>query len=134
MTNREAIGLFKAGIYAKREKIKYNKAFFPKQDNEQLEQDIEVYEKAIDALEKAEEQQWIPVTEELPEDYVKVLVTVSGSFDVFEFDNAVEVGGWGCDGWYICDYEEWKNPNVTAWMPFPKSYKARTEMPAVKEE
>lgn len=49
---REAIGRLQVGINAKREMIKYNKAFFQKQDNSYLESDIEVYCAAIEALEK----------------------------------------------------------------------------------
>ena len=49
---REAICNFKVGINAKREKIKHNKVFFPKQDNSQLEEDINIYETAIKALKK----------------------------------------------------------------------------------
>lgn len=118
MTNREAIE------YLSNKYLVIGSPVNP--PKEECEKHNAVIDMAIEALEKSEKQRWIPVMEELPEDYVKVLVTVSGSFDVFEFDNAVEVGGWGCDGWYICDYEEWEKPNVTAWMPFPKSYKART--------
>lgn len=49
---REAICKLKVGINAKREKIKHNKVFFPKQDNSQLEEDIDIYETAIEALGK----------------------------------------------------------------------------------
>lgn len=49
---REAICKLKVGINVKREKIKHNKVFFPKQDNSQLEEDIDIYETAIEALEK----------------------------------------------------------------------------------
>lgn len=49
---REAICKLKVGINAKREKIKHNKVFFPKQDKCQLEEDIDIYETAIEALEK----------------------------------------------------------------------------------
>lgn len=52
MNNQEAIARLQVAIRGKREKIKFNKTFSPKQDNEQLEQDIEVYETAISALEK----------------------------------------------------------------------------------
>ena len=48
----EAICKLNVGINAKREKIKHNKVFCPKQDNSQLEEDIDVYETAIEALEK----------------------------------------------------------------------------------
>lgn len=49
---KEAIGRLQVEINAKREMIKYNKAFFQKQDNSYLESDIEVYCTAIKALEK----------------------------------------------------------------------------------
>lgn len=49
---KEAIGRLQVEINAKREMIKYNKAFFQKQDNSYLESDIEVYCAAIEALEK----------------------------------------------------------------------------------
>lgn len=49
---REAIYKLKVGINAKRERIKHNKVFCPKQDNSQLEEDIDIYETAIEALEK----------------------------------------------------------------------------------
>lgn len=48
----EAICKLNVGINAKREKIKHNKVFCPKQDNSQLEEDIDIYETAIEALEK----------------------------------------------------------------------------------
>lgn len=62
---REAIGRLQVEINAKREMIKYNKAFFQKQDNSYLESDIEVYCAAIEALEKqlpkkVEVEEWSP--------------------------------------------------------------------------
>ena len=33
------------------------------------------------------------------------------------------------EGWVIDGYEEWDNPNVTAWMPLPDPY-----MPAIEQE
>ncbi len=48
----EAIAKLSMAIRWKREKIKMNKVFFPKGDNKQLEEDIQVYETAIKALEK----------------------------------------------------------------------------------
>ena len=52
MNYEEAIARLQVGIYEKREKIKFNKAFFPKQDNTRLERDIEAYDIAISAIEK----------------------------------------------------------------------------------
>lgn len=48
----ETIAKLSMAIRWKREKIKMNKVFFPKGDNKQLEEDIQVYETAIKALEK----------------------------------------------------------------------------------
>lgn len=48
----EAIAKLSMAVRWKREEIKTNKVFFPKDDNKQLEEDSEVYETAIKALEK----------------------------------------------------------------------------------
>lgn len=48
----EAIAQLSMAIRWKREEIKTNKVFFPKDDNKQLEEDIQVYDIAIKALEK----------------------------------------------------------------------------------
>lgn len=52
MNNQEAIAQLQVGIHIKKEEIKNNKVFFPKHDNSRLEQDIEVYDIAISAIEK----------------------------------------------------------------------------------
>lgn len=52
MNYEEAIAQLQVGIHIKKEEIKNNKVFFPKHDNSRLEEDIEVYETAISALEK----------------------------------------------------------------------------------
>lgn len=52
MNNEEAIARLQVGIHIKKEEIKNNKVFFPKHDNSRLEEDIEVYETAISAIEK----------------------------------------------------------------------------------
>lgn len=48
----EAIAKLSMAVRWKREEIKTNKVFFPKDDNKQLEEDLQVYETAIKALEK----------------------------------------------------------------------------------
>lgn len=48
----EAIAKLSMVVRWKREEIKTNKVFFPKYDNKQLEEDIQVYDIAIKALEK----------------------------------------------------------------------------------
>lgn len=52
MNNQKAIARLQVGMHIKKEEIKNNKAFFPKHDNSRLEEDIEVYETAISAIEK----------------------------------------------------------------------------------
>lgn len=48
----EAIAKLSMAVHWKCEQIKTNKVFFPKDDNKQLEEDIQVYDIAIKALEK----------------------------------------------------------------------------------
>lgn len=50
----EAMTKLKIAIRIKKEEIKNNKILFPKHDNSRLEEDIEVYETAIEALENVE--------------------------------------------------------------------------------
>lgn len=72
---------------------------------------------------------WISVEEQLPEDDVLVLVTVSGIYNALTFANAIQIGVYDRDGWSIEGYEDWNNPNVTAWMPLPESY-----IPALEQD
>ena len=65
---------------------------------------------------------WISVEEQLPEDDVLVLVTVSGIYNALTFANAIQIGAYDRDRWFIEGYEDWNNPNVTAWMPLPEIY------------
>lgn len=48
----EAIEKLNMAVHWKREEIKTNKVFFPKDDHTQLEKDVQVYTIAIKALEK----------------------------------------------------------------------------------
>lgn len=57
-----------------------------------------------------------------PEDDVLVLVTVSGIYNALTFANAIQIGAYDRDRWFIEGYEDWNNPNVTAWMPLPEIY------------
>lgn len=72
---------------------------------------------------------WISVEEQLPEDDVLVLVTVSGIYNALTFANAIQIGVYDRDGWSIEGYEDWNNPNVTAWMPLPEPY-----IPALEQD
>ena len=61
-------------------------------------------------------QQWIPVTERLPERCSHVLVTDWGE---------IELAYYSSEGkWYAGDY---KLKNVTAWMPLPEPWKGESD-------
>lgn len=75
-----------------------------------------------------EQTSWIPVTERLPDDYDRYLISTD--------DGMVEIVNYGDTNdlpneiaFYQWDDEEWQcwKPNVTAWMPRPKAYKAESE-------
>ena len=59
-------------------------------------------------------QQWIPVTERLPEEDGKYLVCGNDKIWICRFMCLDGVHGWSNDAW---------NPRVEAWMPLPKPWK-----------
>lgn len=74
------------------------------------------------------EEDWIPVTKRLPDDYGRYLISTD--------DGMVEIVNYGDTNdlpneiaFYQWDDEEWQcwKPKVTAWMPLPKAYKAESE-------
>ena len=65
--------------------------------------------------------EWIPVTERLPEPGKMVLLTVSGKVKNISLVDAYELGEFNTDeGWILEMWPEWKDPNVTRWMPLPE--------------
>ena len=80
-------------------------------------------------MRRKEKNRWISVEEQLPEDDVLALVTVSGIYNALTFANAIQIGAYDRDGWFIEGYEDWNNPNVTAWMPLPEPY-----IPALEQD
>lgn len=70
---------------------------------------------------------WISMEEQLPEDDVLVLVTVSGIYNAMTFVDVIQIGVHDREGWFIEGYEKWDNPNVTAWMPLPAPYRPAPE-------
>ena len=86
----------------------------------------EGFKKWIDSQPKVGE--WIPVSEELPEDEGLVLVTVNDKHNNLTFENALITGCYCyAEGWILEGYIDWVDPNVTAWMPLPEPYKEQNE-------
>lgn len=69
-----------------------------------------------------ERQKWIPVTERLPEGDDDVLAVVHGRpTQNIELIGALHIAAYcGSDaGWYVPEYPDWDDPQVTHWMPLP---------------
>ena len=67
---------------------------------------------------------WIPVSEELPEEYKYVLVTVNEKHNKTIPDSVVMIGCYTYEqGWILNGYIDLVDLNVIAWMPLPKPYK-----------
>lgn len=85
----------------------------------------EAYEMAIKALEQPE-QQWIPVTKRLPDNYTDVLVW----FEYFRYGDynclyqTYGIGSYSTkyDSWMINHETGWRKLRVLAWMPLPEPY------------
>lgn len=76
---------------------------------------IQALDTAISALEKSE-QQWVPVSEKLPEEDVDVLATDdAGGIKTVDRDACGKYEDTGERFWYC-------SQNVTAWMPLPEPY------------
>ena len=88
------------------------------------EMEWEALSLAIEALQQPQVGSWIPVSERLPEDRCRVLVTVNGKHDNIIFLVALETAEHDGDfGWIVKGHPKWTDPNVTAWMPLPECWK-----------
>lgn len=68
-----------------------------------------------------EKQQWISVTERLPETEDFVLAVVNGKpTENVTLVDSIEIASFMRDeGWCLDMYPEWEDPKVTHWMPLP---------------
>lgn len=86
----------------------------------------EDFKKWIESQPKVGE--WIPVSEELPEEYKYVLVTVNEKHNKTIPDSVVMIGCYTYEqGWILNGYIDLVNLNVTAWLPLPEPYKEHND-------
>jgi hypothetical protein len=99
---------------------------------------VENTQAVIDALEQIEkEPKWIPVSERLPEERKKCLVTFKGGYvgimcyasDLYRVDEYDFCDEKGMAGWFDYDRElgHYSRDDVIAWLPLPEPYKAESE-------
>lgn len=78
---------------------------------------------AADRIEELSAPQWISVKDRLPELEGVFLAIVDGKpNETVELIGAVELAEyWKDEGWFIEAYPEWEYPNITHWMPIPRT-------------
>ena len=104
------------------------------------EEEKEAMQMAISALEKQEQDRWIPVTERLPEEDGEYLVTYeSGYAEDYELDPiGIAPFEVDCEGFGIWQESfdpvslgssgsEWVDIPVTAWRPLPEAFEVEEE-------
>jgi hypothetical protein len=100
---------------------------------------VENTQAVIDALEQIEkEPKWIPVSEGVPDDRKKCLVTFKGGYvgimcyasDLYRVDEYDFCDEKGKAGWFDYDRElgHYSRDDVIAWMLLPTPYKAESEV------
>lgn len=76
---------------------------------------------AIERLEELTASPWISVDDRLPEDCQVVLVIANGRpREHVSLVNSYEIATFFIDeGWYLDEFPDWEQPQVTFWMPLP---------------
>ena len=72
----------------------------------------DVYQ-TINDVPSAEPERWIPVTEALPKEHERVLVTIKRS----DGEKRVRSGNYSSEYFWIDNGDYWKHNDVLAWMP-----------------
>ena len=86
---------------------------------------VEELQKFIDAIKTLEQTRWIPSSEESPKKRDGYYVTLEGTGEL-EGVTETTIATW-IGGWLYCHVDDWELKKVSAWMPLPKSYKAKSE-------
>ena len=61
---------------------------------------------------------WIRVEDKLPEDGGEVLVFLNGKYGNITFVNAIQMGNYYDDEWFLPEFPHIENPKVSHWMEF----------------
>ena len=97
----------------------YECSGFIKADLASLENECGEIRKQIEESVEPSASEWIPVTERLPEENVRVLVTRKSN--IFVRDDYIDIGRYTKQKRW--ETEEYVNVDVKAWMPLPDPYK-----------
>ena len=79
----------------------------------------ELLDKAAQVIEDLTD--WRDASVEIPAEGIVCNVIVNGVYGHLRFQDAVCQANWYRDeGWILEAFPEWKNPNVTHWLPLPE--------------
>lgn len=78
-------------------------------------------QKAQEELDEMKRSGWISVKDRMPDDGEGVLALVSGKYGNATFESAYELAEYSKkEGWILCYFPEFADPDVSHWMPLPE--------------